>query len=110
MSECSCEFEPKINVQCGLAIVKIVRSGEALEQRAELLKHAGCLIGCLGAYLDDGSEEPRPFATSGQLPQELGVCCDEVEAALSGEGYAVNPLVVSLLLKLAELVIRKYLH
>lgn len=109
MSECSCEFESKINVQCGLAIVRIVRSGEAIEKRAELLKHAGCLIGCLGAYLD-GGEEQTPFATAGELPQELEACCDEVEAQLSGEAYSVNPLVVSLLLKLAELVIRKYLR
>lgn len=101
-------FEPKIDLQCALDIVRIVRSGEAVEKRAKLLKHIGWLSGCLGAYMDDGDEQ-TPFATSGELPQDLEACCDEVEAQLSGEAYSVNPLVVSLVLKLVELVVRKYL-
>jgi hypothetical protein len=90
-----------------LEVVGIVRAGEALERKSELLKHIGCIVGCMGAFTDN-ADAPQPFGEV-VLPDDLESCCNEVEAVCSGEGYAINPAVVALLLKLVELVLNKYL-
>lgn len=102
---CACEFEAKIQVQCALEVVSIIRSGEALEKKSDLLKHSGCIVGCLGAYTDT-SDAPVPF---GQLPEDLESCCNEVEALCTGEGAQANPILVAVLMKLVQLILSKYL-
>ncbi len=113
---CDCTFEPKINVDCALEILRIVRTGDLIAAKAELLQHAGCLIGCLGAYLD-GQTEPHLFSAAPvDLPCTLEECCDEIEASVDASdgtakfgAAAISPAMVALLLKLAELLIAKFL-
>ncbi len=113
---CDCTFEPKINVDCALEILRIVRSGDLIASKADLLKHAGCLIGCLGVYLDDQTE-PHLFTSAPvDLPCTLEECCDEIEDSIDvSDGpatfgaAAISPAMVALLLKLAELLIAKFL-
>lgn len=103
---CPCDFEPKIQINCALEVVAVIRSGEAMERKSELLKHIGCIVGCLGAYTDT-ADTPQPSG-QGELTDDLESCCNEVEAVLSSEAYALNPMVVALLLRLVELALNKY--
>lgn len=112
---CPCEFEAKIQVGCVVELVKIARSGDALSQKSEVLKHAGCVVGCLGAYVEQ-FESPRPSVGAAELPDTVEGCCDAIENAMpedtdgSEEGFrAINPIVLALILKLIEKLIAKYL-
>ncbi len=107
-----CEFEPKIQVECALEILRILRGGDAIQQKGDLLEHAGCLVGSLGAYLNSLDDPQLMGEAAHDLPCNLDECCDEVEATLGSVGaneVGISPAVVALLLRLAELLIAKYL-
>ena len=109
MAECPCEFDPKIQVDCAIALIGMVRSGELAAKRGEALRHAGCILGSLGAYLAP-DDEPTPFAAS-DLPCSLEKCCDEVEAVI-GDGvdvFALSPAMVALLVQLAKMALEAWL-
>lgn len=112
--EC-CEFEPKIQVECALEILRILRGGDATNQKGDLLEHAGCLVGSLGAWLNSQTDPQLMGAVAHDLPCNLDECCDEVEASLSmqatadGEPRAISPAMMALLMRLAELLIAKFL-
>lgn len=107
---CACEFQPVIQVDCVLDVLRIIRSGEVLAARAELLQHVGCLVGSLGKYLEgEVSIAVAAFDTFCSLEE----CADELERMLpsqeSATVLAINPALLALLLKIAELLISKYL-
>ncbi len=106
-----CVFEPKIEVECALEILRILRGGDAAKQKGDLLEHAGCLVGSLGAYLNSLDDPQLMGEAAHDLPCNLDECCAEVEASLTGmqATAAINPAVLALLLRLAELLIAKYL-
>ena len=107
---CACEFEPKIQVACGLELVNIIRSGEIVERKGEALMHAGCIVGCLGASLKGDDGEQVFGQAPNAAPDDLESCCNELEAICGGtepEVYGLNPMVVALLLKLAELLLKR---
>ena len=108
-----CQFEPKIQVECALEILRILRGGDAIAQKGDLLEHAGCLIGGIGAYLNSLDEPHLMGESPNDLPCNLDECCDEVEASLGGmqasESRAISPAMLALLLRLAELLISKSL-
>lgn len=105
---CPCDFEPKIQIACGLELVGIARAGELLERKSEVLVHVGCITGCLGAYL--GGEDTQVFG-SAAAPDDLEACCNELEAACASgdepEAFGLNPVAMALLLKLAELLLKR---
>lgn len=105
---CDCEFEAKINIHCVMEVVGIVRGGELLTKRAEVLKHAGCTLGCLGAYMDD---EPAAFSDESDfdVPCTLEGCCDELEAQCGGDAPAMGPIVTLLIKQLIKLILEQIL-
>ena len=106
---CPCEFEPAIQFDCGMQIVRIIRSGELGVKRAEVLQHVGCIIGSLGAKLNEG-DDGGLFADGVALPKTLDDCCDELEArTANAEASSIDPAVWAILLQLARLLIEKYL-
>lgn len=108
---CDCEFVGEIKVQCVLEIVRIIRSGDVLAARAELLQHVGCVIGSLGKYME-GTVDAMAVGAAG-VPCSLEECADELErlcpSTEEASVMAINPALLALLLKLAELLIEKYL-
>ena len=110
-----CVFEPKIQVECALEILRILRGGDAIKQKGDLLEHAGCLVGSLGAYLNSQDESHFVGVAAVDLPCNLDECCDEVEASLTSLDVgmvgspAISPAMIALLMRLAELLIAKYL-
>ena len=107
---CACEFQPVIRVDCVLEILRIIRSGDVLPARAELLQHVGCVLGSLGKYLEG---DVSIAATGCETPCTLEECADELERMLPSQEaasvVAINPALLALLLKIAELLIKKYL-
>lgn len=111
MSVCKYDFEPKINVECTLEIIGIVRAGEIVSKRGEVLQHAGAIIGELGAFMSP--EDEQPFAKT-PLPEDDLLLCKEIEDALEapeeGEPAQVNPLVWTLVIELIKRVLNKVLN
>ena len=109
---CPCTFDPSIPVGCVMELVGIVRSGDLLVAKADVLKHAGCILGSIGAYID-ADTTPVMHADCCDLPCTLEEAAQECEAALAPvDGVvtmAINPAVLALILKFAELLIAKYL-
>jgi hypothetical protein len=102
-----CEFEPKIQVQCVLDLVSIVRNGGLVEQKATVLQHIGCIVGSLGSYIDT---QDVPFASGTfDLPNNVDSLCDEIESQLTATGYAISPETWALIIKLAMFLLEKYL-
>lgn len=114
MADC-CKFEPKIQVDCVLSILGILRNGDILAAKAELLEHAGCLIGCLGAYLKKPISPEDFFAAApDDLPITLEECTRELESVFAVtrsddvHGMSLSPQVVAMILKLIELLLNKF--
>ena len=106
MAAC-CEFEPKIQVDCVLSILKIIRSGDLISGKAELLQHAGCVIGCLGKYVE-GSPSVV-FGAGVDLPETLEECSQEVEQSMSmSQGMTLSPATVALILRLVQLLLTQF--
>jgi len=108
---CACEFQPVIQVDCVLDILRIIRSGDVLSARAELLQHVGCVVGSLGKYLE--GEASIAASAPCPTPCTLEECADELERMLPSQEaasvVAINPALLALLLKIAQLLIEKYL-
>ena len=107
---CPCTFEAKIQLECGLALAKIVRSGGLIEKRSEALEHIGCFTGSLGTYLR-GNQAPEVFgaASPTSTPDTLAACSAEVERQLGGEGAQMSPLAILAIRKLVKLVLEQLL-
>ena len=109
---CPCSFDPSLPVGCVMELVGIVRSGDLLSAKADVLKHAGCILGSLGAYIDQDTT-PLTHADCCDLPCTLEEAAQECEAALAPvDGVAtmaINPAVLALILKFAQLLLEKYL-
>lgn len=105
-----CEFEAKIQVECVMDVVGIVRSGELMTKRADVLQHVGCIIGSLGAYLDDDNDEAFASADAFDVPCTLEDCCDELEAQCGGDAMtAPGPIVMMLIKQIIRLLIEQLL-
>ena len=106
---CACTFEPKLQIDCVMEIVRVVRKGDMLGNYPELLQHSGCILGSLGTYLD--SDSVTMCANAHDLPVSLEEAAAEVEASLVGAtaDAALNPALIALIMRLIELLISKYL-
>ena len=97
---CPCTFEPSIQVNCVLELIGLVRSGDLVSQRAEALKHVGCILGSLGEYL--GGDVTPVMRSDAAEPCTLEEAADQLEAALSvmksDEAGKINPDNLALLL------------
>ena len=106
MADC-CEFEPKIQVDCVLSILKIIRSGDLIGGKAELLQHAGCIIGSLGKYIE-GSPTIVVFGGGVDLPETLEECAREVEQSMDRvEASFLSPAMVAMIVQLIRLVLAR---
>lgn len=107
---CSCEFQPVIQVDCILDVLTIIRSGDLIGSRAQVLQHVGCVVGSLGKYLEG---DLVTVSALGALPCSLEECADELERSLpsaeEASTLALNPALIALLMRIAELLIQKYL-
>lgn len=105
-----CKFEPKIQVECIVDVIKIVREGQLLPKRAEVLQHVGCVLGSFGAYLD-GGDSPSVFTGTVEACN-IEECCDMIEAELESVAdgaYGVNPLLIILIQQLIKLLLDRVL-
>jgi hypothetical protein len=116
---CDCTFEPVIKVNCVLDLIGLVRTGDLVPNRAAILQHVGCITGSLGKYMEGSTDSVQSLpATSDDLTN----CIDDLEflvlPAITGttldqspsDTVAINPALLALLLKIAELLIKKYLN
>ena len=95
---CPCSFDPSLPFGCVMELVGIVRSGNLLSAKADVLKHAGCILGSIGAYIDQDTT-PLMHADCCDLPCTLEEAAQECEAALAPiDGVptmAINPSATS---------------
>ena len=101
-----CEFEPKIQIECVLELVGLVRNQQLIEKRGEALQHLGCVLGSLGAKID---ESGPIFAETATCEASLDVCCNELEAQLTGEGAQINPAVLAVIMQFISLLLKQLL-
>lgn len=105
-----CQFEAKIRIDCVMEIVGIVRGGELLTKRAEVLQHVGCTLGCLGKYMEGDEAEVFASTAGYDVPCTLEDCCNEIEAQCgSGEAATFGPIVQILINQLIKLILEQIL-
>lgn len=116
---CPCTFEPVIQVDCVLELIKAVRSGNLLEEKAEILQHIGCTVGSLGKYLDTNDDDDSESifthtSTPAPEPATIEECCDQLETQMQltqgvhGE-RKISPETWALIFKLVEMILLKFL-
>ena len=91
-------FVPGFHFDCLADVINIVRSGDVVEKKFEVVQHACWFIGCAAAQLDP---QPEVFA---ELPETLTVeeCCDLLEENIPQEGSeAINPMAIWFMIRLA---------
>ena len=91
-------FEPGFHFDCLADLIKIVRNGEVIEKKFEVVQHACWFVGCAAAQL---GPEPEIFS---DLPENLSVeeCCDLLEENIPQEGSeAINPMAIWFMIRLA---------
>lgn len=106
---CPCNFEPAIQVNCILDIVKIVRSGELISKKGEILEHAGCVVGSLGAYVGNESESVFGDTVTVPVPATIEECCDQLEAQLQltqAGARKLDPATWALILQLVRMALK----
>lgn len=110
--DCECKFEAKVPIECVKHLIAMVKSGQY--GRGELLCHAGCALGQIGALVAKlrGGDDASPFGgCDGELPDTLEGCCRALKEAVGdgelAEAHAANPLIDALIAKLIELLIEK---
>jgi len=99
-------------------VIAILRAGEIVSKRGDVLEHVGCIVGCLGSYMKSGLNEGVTLATSSELPQTVEACCDAIEAEQSrtestelpeDKAFGVSPIMFVLIARLVKLLLEEML-
>lgn len=106
------EFEARVPIECVKHVIDIIRSGNMMSRKGELLEHCGAILGELGALLksfeEDGPDGPfASVALSEDQDITLSLLMEDIEDEIEGEGFKMNPLVVALIVKLIELALKR---
>lgn len=89
-----------------LALFVLVRSGDLIDRRAEAIGLLGEILSALSLCMG-GSD---PIVSNSVMPDTLEACMDQADILMSEPTtQAINPALLALLLKIAELLIKKYL-
>lgn len=113
MSKCPCVFQPAIQLDCIMELISIVRSGELLSRKADVLVHIGCLSGSFGEYVR-GTDVVS--TQSLQLPLTLEDTCNALQSHIKAFNdplvvvpSSISPMFTALIIQLIKLVIDRYL-
>ena len=125
MSACPCEFPEQPALGCAVTLGRMVLANSLLNNKAEALKHAGCLIGSIGHSFD--GTDPTPFgdntyAEVSAEAREAGCDLQNLEDCASlvvseGESreeeenvaYGANPLLAIALRRMLQMALGRLL-
>lgn len=105
---CECEFAAKIPIDCVREVIGMVSAGSF--GRGEVLCHAGCALGQIGALVKQWSGPAiGADAEAPEVPDSLNGVLDALDAALTDDSaekaYGANPFISALLAKLVSLLL-----
>lgn len=101
-------FQPGIELDCLRDVITIVRNGQAIERKYELVQHCCWFVGCAAAQL--GGDEEIYQADLGEVcsSESIALIVAEMEDNIpAADTEAINPIMVLTLIKLAIDLIRK---
>lgn len=102
--DCPCSFPETVSFQCAIEIAKLVKSGEAMNQKAHIGQHAACLLGSIARQFDTdnppvvfgASGDAQAFATPEAAADYVLANCPEpnADAQTSDTQFgAINPMI-----------------
>jgi len=105
---CETHFDPGLEWGCIKELIGIVRAGEIRTRAIESIKIASWIVGCALDQFDDRT--PVLFGAA-EAPSTLDGCCAWLLASEpeSGQVMALNPVIVAVLMRLVELLLRELL-
>lgn len=107
MAACDGKFAAEIPFDCIMEAIGIVRGGEIIAKKFELIRHLSWAAGCTAELLESRNVQAS-FGYDAAAQLNRSQCCDKLEAMAPAEGGEYGAIdwaaVLALVLRLIELI------
>ena len=111
---CPCEFPERPPMECIWEVFRIIRSGDVIGERNNLMRHVACITGGLANAL--AASTVKPIFGNADASLTINDVCDKLEAHLNAnmgadghiaavESVTLDPVVVNLLIQLLQMAL-----